>query len=78
MTKAISLLSGGLDSILATRLMLDQGMEVEALNFTTVCSGRDHGSQSAKVAADLLGINPSTLRNRMNRLGIEYRKGRRS
>ncbi len=27
--------------------------------------------------ADLLGINPSTLRNRMNKLGIEYVKSRR-
>jgi len=33
--KALALLSGGLDSILATRLMLDQGVEVEGVNFTT-------------------------------------------
>ena len=31
--KALALLSGGLDSILATRLILDQGIEVVALNF---------------------------------------------
>ncbi|NQE05037.1 tRNA sulfurtransferase [ANME-1 cluster archaeon GoMg1] len=31
--KALALLSGGLDSILATKLILDQGIEVVALNF---------------------------------------------
>jgi tRNA-specific 2-thiouridylase len=31
--KALTLLSGGLDSIVATRLVLDQGIEVVALNF---------------------------------------------
>jgi hypothetical protein len=33
--KAIALLSGGLDSTLAVKLMLDQGVEVTALNFIT-------------------------------------------
>lgn len=34
--KAIALFSGGLDSILAVRLVLEQGIEVEAVNFTSV------------------------------------------
>jgi tRNA U34 2-thiouridine synthase MnmA/TrmU len=34
--KAIALLSGGLDSTLAVRVMLDMGVEVEAVNFTTI------------------------------------------
>lgn len=34
-TKALSLFSGGLDSILATRLIMDQGIEVEAVQFVT-------------------------------------------
>lgn len=33
--KAIALLSGGLDSILAVKMMLDLGIEVEALHFTS-------------------------------------------
>lgn len=33
--KALSLFSGGLDSILATRLVMDQGIEVEAIQFVT-------------------------------------------
>jgi len=43
--KAIALLSGGLDSTLAVRLILDQGIEVEALNFATpfcTCNRRGH------------------------------------
>ena len=31
--KAVSLLSGGLDSMLAIKLMLEQGIDVHALNF---------------------------------------------
>ncbi|MEJ2345483.1 MAG: tRNA (5-methylaminomethyl-2-thiouridylate)-methyltransferase [Gammaproteobacteria bacterium] len=33
--KAVSLISGGLDSLLATRLVLDQGVHVEGINFFT-------------------------------------------
>ena len=33
--KALALFSGGLDSILATRLVMEQGIEVEALQFVT-------------------------------------------
>jgi len=34
--KAIALLSGGLDSTLAARMVMEQGIELEALNFLTV------------------------------------------
>jgi len=67
--KAITLLSGGLDSTLATRLLLEQGIELEAVNFLTVfcnCTphqdrGARHTSKAAtclvsKTAADQLGI----------------------
>jgi tRNA-specific 2-thiouridylase len=50
--KALALLSGGLDSTLAVRLMLDQGIEVEALNFTSpfcTCTGKNSGCKSEAV-----------------------------
>lgn len=59
MVKAIGLLSGGLDSTLATRLILDQGIEVEALNFVTVfcnCTTRSSTCLASKAAADRLGV----------------------
>ena len=34
--KAIALLSGGLDSTLAAKVVMEQGIELEALNFLTV------------------------------------------
>jgi tRNA U34 2-thiouridine synthase MnmA/TrmU len=34
--KAIALLSGGLDSTLAAKMIIEQGIELEALNFLTV------------------------------------------
>ena len=33
--KAVALISGGLDSMLAVKLILDQGIDVEGLNFFT-------------------------------------------
>jgi len=60
MTKAIALLSGGLDSILATKLILQQGIAVEAINFLTVfctCSRGEESCLSSKSAAEKLGIS---------------------
>src|SRR3989338_5528724 len=56
--KALSLLSGGLDSILATKLMLEQSIEVEAINFvTTFCTCTRKGCQSAaRTAAETFKI----------------------
>lgn len=59
MVKAIALLSGGLDSILAIKLILQQGIEVEAVNFLTVfcnCTSRGKTCLASKSAADQLGI----------------------
>jgi tRNA-specific 2-thiouridylase len=57
--KAIALLSGGLDSRLAVKLMLDQGIEVEAINFVTpFCTCTAQGCQSeARAAAAEFGID---------------------
>jgi len=51
-TKALVLLSGGLDSILAVKLLLEQGIEVVAINFrTNFC-----GPSKAQPAARMLGV----------------------
>ena len=50
--KALALLSGGLDSTLAVKVMLDQGIAVEALNFTSpfcTCTGKNSGCKSEAV-----------------------------
>lgn len=62
--KAIALLSGGLDSRLAVKMMLDQGIEVEALNFVTVfctCTARSSCKTEARKAAEDYGIPLKTL-----------------
>jgi len=50
--KALALLSGGLDSTLAVKMMLDMGIEVEALNFTSpfcTCTGKNRGCKSEAI-----------------------------
>jgi tRNA U34 2-thiouridine synthase MnmA/TrmU len=50
--KTIALLSGGLDSTLAVKMMLDMGIEVEALNFTSpfcTCTSKNSGCKSEAV-----------------------------
>lgn len=57
--KAIALLSGGLDSILAAKLVMEQGIEVEAINFNTVfctCTSKDGSCMASISAAKQLGI----------------------
>ncbi len=56
--RAVALLSGGLDSMLAIRVLQEQGVEVEALNFQTLftcCQG-----QAAQAASEL-GVRLSVL-----------------
>jgi tRNA U34 2-thiouridine synthase MnmA/TrmU len=46
MAKAVALLSGGLDSTLAVKVILDQGIEVHALNFISAfCTCNSRGKQ---------------------------------
>lgn len=62
--RALSLISGGLDSLLATKVILEQGISVTGINFFTGFTG-DHdyyikrlhdGCHSAKWVCDQLGI----------------------
>jgi len=56
-TKALALFSGGLDSILATRLILNQGIDVEAINFANLfCSFKEENKCGATEAAKQLGV----------------------
>lgn len=53
MTKAIGLLSGGLDSTLAVKLILNQGIEVTALNFITpfcTCTRKGCKHEASRIA----------------------------
>ncbi len=62
--KAIVMLSGGLDSILAARLMLEQGIEVLAVNFSAklcMCGCKKTGESAAQVAARILGVPLKTI-----------------
>ncbi|MBE0515909.1 MAG: hypothetical protein IBX41_00755 [Methanophagales archaeon] len=55
--KALGLLSGGLDSTLATRLILDQGIDVIALKFTSpFCTCDQKGKCYAADVAERFGI----------------------
>jgi len=59
MPKAILLLSGGLDSTLAGKLLLDMGIQIEALNFVSPfcrCTPKGLGCPAARKAAEQLGI----------------------
>src|SRR5512136_2744193 len=65
--KAVSMLSGGLDSILATKLILDQQIDVEAVNFSGFfCSCKREGS-AAVDAAKMLSVPLKVVR-----VGVEY------
>jgi len=52
MTRAMGLISGGLDSTLAVRVILEQGIEVVGVSFTTPF----FGSQGAEQAAQAMGM----------------------
>jgi len=59
MKKAIALLSGGLDSTLAAKIVMEQGIELEALNFLTVfctCTNRGETCLASQKAVNALGI----------------------
>jgi len=62
--KALVLLSGGLDSTLATKMMLNQGVELEAINFMTVfctCTRKGSCKHEARRVADEFGVKLHVL-----------------
>jgi tRNA-uridine 2-sulfurtransferase len=69
--KALALFSGGLDSILTVKVMLEQGIDVEAINFTSpffLCKNPTAGCQSEAVrVAGELGIPIKVVE-----LGIDF------
>jgi tRNA U34 2-thiouridine synthase MnmA/TrmU len=59
--KAVGLLSGGLDSTLAARVLLDQGIEVYAINFVSpfcTCTPKSNGCAAVVRAVEQLGNIP--------------------
>ncbi|MEM4703822.1 MAG: hypothetical protein QXJ02_01975, partial [Candidatus Bathyarchaeia archaeon] len=65
--KALAMLSGGLDSILATKLILEQNIDVEAINFVSPFCLCKKGGCGAPETAKQLGI-PLKVMN----VGEEY------
>jgi len=56
-TKALALLSGGLDSTLAVKLLLEQGITVEAINFVSPFCLCKKGGCGASEVAEKFGIS---------------------
>jgi len=62
--RALALLSGGLDSTLAIRLMQEQGVEVEAVNFVSgfcTCTPKESSCSAARTAVRQLGVELTTV-----------------
>ena len=62
--KAIVLFSGGLDSILAAKLMLEQGVDVLAINFSAklcMCGYKATGESQVEMAAKMLKVPLKTI-----------------
>lgn len=58
--RAVALLSGGLDSILACKVMLEQGIELDALNYVTpfcTCTPKSNSCSAAASAVRQLDIS---------------------
>lgn len=58
--RAVALLSGGLDSTLAIKVIIEQGVDVDALNFRSIfctCTPKNRSCSVAASAARQLGVN---------------------
>jgi tRNA-specific 2-thiouridylase len=69
---AIGMLSGGLDSTLATRLLLDQGIHVKGIHFNTGFCFIDHRRKLARTSENITKlINPVTHLTALFDISIE-------
>ncbi len=72
--KAIALLSGGLDSSLAVKLMIDQGIDLIAFHFTSPfcnCTPKKAGCRNqARIIAEELGVDIKVMAKGMDYLEI--------
>ena len=62
--KAIALLSGGLDSTLAIKVVQEQGIEVEAVNFVFPfcrCDGKEGGKIEVEVVSEQLNVKVKVI-----------------
>jgi len=69
--KAVSLLSGGLDSLVATKIMVEQGIEVEALHFTSPFCTCSKGSKGCGIQA-VRTANELHIKVEVRTKGLEY------
>ena len=86
MRKAVALISGGLDSLLAAKVIMEQGVHVEGLNFYTgfCVEGHTHAIRkhnqtkrkrnNALWVAEQLGIKPLVIFHNLEVLSESYRK----
>ena len=68
--KAVAMLSGGLDSSLAVKVVADQGIEVIGINYNTGFCLTDHRRKMMSMGAD---IDPRAVRNEALRAGAQWR-----
>ncbi|MCX7965583.1 MAG: hypothetical protein N2596_03030 [Syntrophorhabdaceae bacterium] len=70
--KAISLISGGLDSVVSTKLIMDQGIEVIGLHFISIFQNKRESLRGlmAKKSAEELGIRLITKEKGMDYLHL--------
>lgn len=73
--KAVALMSGGLDSTVAVKLIVEQGIEVVALNFKSpfcLCDGKTSGGckSHAQIAAEQIGIEVKVRHKELDYLDI--------
>ncbi len=68
--RAVAMLSGGLDSSLAVKIVADQGIEIFGVNYSTGFCLTDHRRKMVGLGAD---IDPKSVRNEALQTGAKWR-----